>query len=200
MEAVPIGYYLARKSRENGALSADPNRLDIQSATEAWYQKGLAEGLLQAKEACDAAILRQQEECRLHIAAARRAWSETEGALLARQIGEAAANLQDDIASSAARILKPLVAKEIADRAIAKLASELEKLFSHADAIHLKISGPADLVCELRTRIPKHISVVITESDSQDVAVFVNKTTIETRLNEWFSRIGVHDDDKGREP
>jgi hypothetical protein len=191
MEPVPIGFFLDRRSRESAGISGDPNRLDIQAATEVWYQKGLIEGAQQAKAECDAALATREQECKFWIEAARKSWAESEGASLARQIGGAASALKAEIASLAASILRPLIARELADQALAKLAFEIEKLLSHDDAIQLKISGPADLVFELRKRIPQHAIVTVVEGDKPEVTVFANKTVIETRLSEWLARIGV---------
>src|SRR5208282_433653 len=161
MEAVPIAYYLNRKSRESGGISGDPNRLDIQAASEVWFQEGLTEGMRQAKASCDAAVARREEECKLWIEASRKDWSEMEGASLAREIARAAAGIKAEIADAAARILRPIVAAKLADEALAKLAIEIEKLLSQEDAIHLKISGPADLVTELRKRLPPYVAVTV---------------------------------------
>ncbi len=197
MEPVPIGFYLDRRSRESAGVSADPNRFDIQAATEVWYQKGWLEGMQQAKADCDAAIAKKEQECKLWIEAARKNWSETEGASLARQIAGTASSLAAGIADTAAHILRPLVARELVEQALAKLASEIEKLLSHDDAIHLKISGPADLVFELREQLPPHVVVTVLAGDNPEVTVFANKTVFETRLSEWLARIGV--DSHGQE-
>jgi len=192
MEAVPIAYYLNRKSRESGGISGDPNRLDIQAASEVWFQEGLTEGMRQAKASCDAAVARREEECKLWIEASRKDWSEMEGASLAREIARAAAGIKAEIADAAARILRPIVAAKLADEALAKLAIEIEKLLSQEDAIHLKISGPADLVTELRKRLPPYVAVTVLAGEKPEVTVFANRTVIETRLSEWFARIGVN--------
>lgn len=197
MVAVPITFYLERKSREKSGVSADPTPPGIQAATELWYEKGFAEGLAQAKAGCDAGLARREEEYKLSIEATRKRWAETEGATLARQIEEAVAALKADIADAAARILRPLVAQELTGAALAKLSSEIEKLLSHDDAINLKISGPGDLVFELRKRIPPNAAVTVLAGDKPEVTVFANKTVIETRLGEWLERIGV--DGRARE-
>jgi hypothetical protein len=199
METLPIGLYLDRKSRESMGISGNPNRIDIQAATEVWYQKGIEDGMEQARASCDAAIAKQQEECQLSIEAARRLWSETESGSLARQIESAAAAIKADIADAAARVLKPLVAQAIIGQALAKLASEIEKLLSHDDAINLKISGPADLVSELRKQIPPQTAVTLLAGDKPEITVFANKTVIETRLSEWLARVGVDSHAKEQE-
>ncbi len=191
MEAVPIKFYLDRRSRESSNISGDPQRVDIQAAVEVWHQKGIMEGLEQAKASCEAAVAKQRDECKLMIEAARKAWSETDSASLARQIESAADAIKLDIADAVARILKPLVAQALIGQALAKLASEIDKLLSRDDAIQLKISGPADLVSELRKRIPPHTAVTFLVGDKSEVTVFANKTVIETRLGEWLARIGV---------
>ena len=105
--------------------------------------------------------------------------------------------IKTDIADAVARILRPLVAQKIVDEALAKLVHEIEKLLSFEDAIHLKISGPADLVFELRKNIPSNAIVTVLAGDKPEVTVIANKTVIETRLSEWLARVGV--DSNGQE-
>ncbi len=200
MTAVPISHYLERKSRESTGISRDPTPLDIQTATEGWYEKGFTEGSAHAKSACDAALTRREEECKLRMEAARKSWSETEGAALAAQITTAASALKADIADSIARILRPLVAQKLAAEALAKLASEIENLLSHDDAIHFKVSGPPDLVFELRKHIRPNAVVSVVAGDKPEVTVCANKTVIETRLSEWLARIGVYARAQEQEP
>ena len=119
---------------------------------------------------------------------------------LGQQIADAAATIKTDISDAVARILRPLVAQKIVDEALAKLAHEIEKLLSFEDAIHLKISGPADLVFELRKSIPSNAIVTVQAGDKPEVTVIANKTVIETRLSEWLERVGVDSHGQEREP
>ena len=105
-----------------------------------------------------------------------------------------------DIADVVARILRPLVGQKLAEEALAKLAQEIDKLLSSEDAIHLKISGPADLVFELRKNIPPNAIVTVLTGDKPEVTVIANKTVIETRLGEWLARVGVVSNGPEREP
>jgi hypothetical protein len=194
MVAVPITFYLERRSRENAGLSNAPSSVDIQTATEIWYEKGFKEGMEHAKAACDAKLAAREEECKQWIEAARKVWTEAEGAVLGRQIADATACLKTDIADAVARILRPLAAQKLADEALSKLVQEIEKLLSFEDAIHLKISGPADLVFELRKNIPSNAIVTVLAGDKPEVTVVANKTVIETKLGEWLARVGVDSD------
>ena len=106
MAAVPLTLYLARRDRNHDGLSCGPNVPDIRAATEAWYQKGLAEGMEKAKEACEAAIARKEEDCKSRLDKARRNWSKTQGALLAQQTASAIASLKSEIEETVARILR----------------------------------------------------------------------------------------------
>ncbi len=200
MVAVPITFYLERKGRESAGLSGEPAQLGIQTATEVWYEKGFMEGLAQAKTSCDAALARREEECKLSMEGARKSWSEAEGAALAALIANSASALKTDIADTVARILRPLVAQKLTAEALAKLASEIENLLSYDDAIHFKVSGPADLVLELREHIRANAVVTVAAGDKPEVTVFANKTVIETRLSEWLARIGVYGRAQEQEP
>jgi len=191
MAAVPLTLYLARREQEGTPSSGAPNQLDIQASTEAWYQKGIAEGMERARAACDAAIARKEEDCRARLDQARKNWSETEGAVLGQQTRNAITALHNEIGETVARILRPLAEKAIVEEALSKLAVEIGKLLSDDDAIRLRISGPSDLISQLRHLMPQNVPLTVVEGESPEVAVFANKTVIETRLHEWLECIGV---------
>ncbi len=192
MEAVPLTLFLARRDRDYEDLSGVPRPIEIQAATEAWYEKGVADGIEKAKAACDAAIAKKDEECRIRVEQVRKAWSESESARLALQINRALAALKSEIEAGVARILAPLMEKKLADEALAKVGVEIGKLLSDDDAIRLKVFGPSDLISELSKRIPANASITMIAREQPEVTVFANRTVIETRLNEWLARLGVH--------
>ena len=135
MEAVPLMAYLARRDRDYDEVSRHPKPVDVQAATEAWYDKGLADGRQKAKGDCDEAIRRHEEESKAKLDRARKIWAETESAALARQTASAIAALKAEIEDGVARILRPLLEKRLVDEALTKLAIEMGKLLSDDDAI-----------------------------------------------------------------
>ncbi len=192
MEAVSLTLFLARRDRNYDKVAGNPDPVDVQASIEAWYEKGLAEGMQKAKDACNAAILQQEQDLKAKLELARKTWAETEGAALAQQTANAIAALKEEMEDAVARILRPLLEKRLVDEALAKLAIEIGKLLSDDDAIRFKISGPPDLVSQFRERIPETVPVVTIGGDRPEVSVFANKTVIETRLSEWLARIGVN--------
>jgi len=200
MVAVPLSFYLDRRNREAKGSSGAPTPLEIQTTTEVWYNKGFREGIEHARAGCDAKLAAGEEECKLWTENARKVWVEAEGARLGQQFAAAVSTIRTDISDAVERILRPLVAQKIVDEALAKLAHEIEKLLSFEDAIHLKISGPADLVFELRKSIPSNAIVTVQAGDKPEVTVIANKTVIETRLSEWLERVGVDSRGQEREP
>ncbi len=191
MAVVPLTLFLARRDRNKVDLSGTPEIPDIRAATEAWYQKGIAEGMEKAKDAFEALKAQKEEEFKSRLAQARKSWAQTQSVLLAQHTAAAIADLKSEIEETVARILRPLVEKTLAEQALSKFAIEIEKLFSADDAIRLKISGPSDLVSQLNELLPQHVSATIIEGDTPEVTVLANKTVIETRLNEWLECIGV---------
>lgn len=199
MVAIPVAFYLDRRKRQGTGLSGEPSHLDIQAATQLWYEKGIQDGMERVVAGCNSKLAAREDECRQWIEAARKEWSETEGARLGDRMDEAMSKIETNIADTVARILKPLVAKEIVEEVLVKLVREIEKLLSFEDAIHLKISGPEDLVFELRKHIPPNAMVTVLAGDNPEVTVIANKTVIETRLSEWLARVGVDSNGKERE-
>jgi hypothetical protein len=191
MAGVPLISFLERKHRELTGASAIPTAEDIQTTTEIWYEKGFREGTEHVKASCDAKLEVKEQECKAWIESARKVWAEAEGARLAQQLADAEASIKTDISNAVARILGPLAAQKLVDEALAQLAHEIDKLLSSEDAIHLKISGPADLVFELRKSIPSNAIVTVLAGERPEVTVTANKTVIETKLSEWLERIRV---------
>jgi hypothetical protein len=192
MEAVPLTLFLARKGQDKVEdASGGVNRVDIQAAADAWYQKGLIEGKESAKQILDAALARKDEEHKFRIDLARKIWAETEGARLAQQTMDAIEAMKVEIEETIARVLKPLVEKRLVEEALAKLAIEIGRLLSDDDAIRLRICGPADLVSQLTSRIAPNVSITVADGDQPELTVLANKTIIETRLTEWLAHIGV---------
>jgi hypothetical protein len=192
MEGVPLTLFLARRDRSHEDHAGRLEPADVQAATEAWYQKGLVDGMEKARASCDAELAAQQEDFNSRLDDQRRTWSETESAVLADHTSRAVDALQAEIEGTLAGILKPLLAQNLIEEALAKLAIEIGKLLSDDDAIKLKIFGPSDLVGRLKDRMQTTASVTVTARDQPEVAVFANKTVIETRLNEWLACIGVN--------
>ncbi len=193
MAAVPLTLYLARRDGiQDNPAGGGPSETDIRAAAEASYQKGLMEGMEKAKEACEAAIAQKEEDCKFRLDQARKTWAQIQAAVLAKQTAEAFANLKSEIGEAVARILRPLLEKQLVDEALAKLAIEIQELTSDDDAIRLKICGPSDLVAELSKQIPPSIPFTTVTGDYPEVTVFANKTVLETRLNEWLACVGVN--------
>jgi hypothetical protein len=191
MEGVPLSLFLARRDRIYDDHSEQLEPSDVQAATEAWYQKGLLDGMDKARASCDAELAAQREDFNRRQEQERRNWSETESAVLADNISRAVDALQAEIGEMLAGILRPLLAQRLIEESLAQFAIEIGKLLSDDDAIKLKIFGPSDLVSRLKDRIPMTASVTVTVRDQPEVAVFANKTVIETRLNEWLACTGV---------
>ncbi len=191
MAVVPLTTFLARRDGTSTEGSGVTHLQAIREAAEAAYQKGMAEGIERAKQVCEAALAQNENEFKSRLDQMRRTWVQKQGALLARQSGDALASLKSEIEETVARILRPFVAKALLEEALSKLAIEIEKLLSEDNAIQLKITGPADLISELKNLIPNNAPVTVLEGDAPEVTVFANKTVIETRLNEWLDCIGV---------
>jgi hypothetical protein len=192
MAVVPLMLFLARRDGTHGnTASGGPEIPDIRAASEAWYQKGIAEGMEKAREVSEAAIAQKEEECKSRLIQARRSWSQTQAALLAQLTTASIAGLKSEIEETVARILRPLVEKALVEDALSKFGIEIGKLLSDDDAIRLRISGPSDLVSQLGSLIPQNVPVTIIEGDTPEVTVFANKTVIETRLHEWLECTGV---------
>jgi hypothetical protein len=121
------------------------------------------------------------------LASAREAWCNEEGPRLADQIVTAIRDLEDRIAESAERVLRPFLAQAVRDQAIGQLRTIMHELTSTQPGVTLEVSGPEDLLNAIRTSLPSwlnNVSYVV--NDASDIQVKAGASVIETRIAAWL--------------
>ena len=120
---IPIAQYLNQfgraeptqgdRARERIAENAnpfDPRRLDAR--VEEAFKRGRREGLAAARDECEAAFAAERRQWDEREAEQRIAWQANEYAQLADKIEGAMVAIEDELARSVARILKPFLVEE----------------------------------------------------------------------------------------
>lgn len=150
------------------------------------FTKGFESG----KAAAAAQLAEQKALHTKELAAAREAWTQQEGARLAEQLATGRSEIESRLADVAARALKPFIAAELHNRAIADLVESLKVLLVQEAGAAVSISGAPDLLEVLRARLEGKIeNVSYHPSQACDVRVTVGQTELETRLGTWMAKI-----------
>jgi hypothetical protein len=160
---------------------------DLAERVEDAYSRGIEEGKRAAE--AETVVLLEQQKAALDqsLAAAREAWCNEQGPRIAEQIGTAIRDMEDRIADSAERVLRPFLAQAVRDQAIGQLRAIVNELIATNPGITLEISGPEDLLNATRTSLSSsaaNTSYVVNEAC--DVQVRLGASVIETRISAWL--------------
>jgi hypothetical protein len=198
MNAAPIARYLLELDADDDArataafrpTAGEPSTASKAAMVEEAHAKGFESG----KAAAEAQIAGKLEERdalhRKELASARDAWVQLEGGRLAEQLVKGLEELEARLADTTARILKPFLATELHRRAIDDLVESLTVIRARDKATVIDVSGAADLLEALRTRLAGKLdNVTYHPSQACDVRVTVGQTVLETRLGAWMARI-----------
>jgi hypothetical protein len=203
MRPIPIAQYLAQFGRaeptevqlprRDGALlkvRPIPVREDIEARLEEAFERGRQEGLAAARAEAAEALARDQADREQHALDDRLAFRAAEYAQLADKIMAGLVDLEDRIAASVARILKPYLTQEHSKRVTQALSDNLTRILSGDAPAVLKISGPEYMLSALRERLLTHPVVVeYSVEDGVDVTVDAQQTVIKSQLQAWIDHI-----------
>jgi hypothetical protein len=198
MNAAPIARYLLELDADDDARATAAFRPTAgkpsTASKAAMVEEAHAKGFESGKAAAEAQIAGKLEERdalhRKELASARDAWVQLEGGRLAEQLVKGLEELEARLADTTARILKPFLATELHRRAIDDLVESLTVIRARDKATVIDVSGAADLLEALRTRLAGKLdNVTYHPSQACDVRVAVGQTVLETRLGAWMARI-----------
>ncbi len=125
--------------------------------------------MVKGGESARAEIAQELNELRAshrnELETARKIWVEEAGDQSIRLIGKALADLEAGISQSLQQVLAPFIEKIIPLAAMGELEKILESALKDDFKGPLFLSGPEDLVAELKTRLkPREIDVIVETS------------------------------------
>lgn len=198
MSAVPAARYLA----DFGAGGESPvaplarNKTPINEAAEAAarldeaFARGVDAGRSAADAEFEARLAEHHAESEARLAAEREQWVTVTGEDLANRLQTAVQEFEMRVAETTARVLKPFLAAEIHRQAIAELQANLGALLTTDAGANLSISGPADVLENLRQHLAdRAINATFTPADTCDVRIVAGAATLETQLKSWMARL-----------
>ncbi|WP_267428269.1 hypothetical protein [Methylobacterium sp. GC_Met_2] len=171
---------------------SSPPPPDLDAIAAAARLEGRREGEAAVRAAVEAAVKAEREAAAATLAEARQHWVETESTLLAGAITGQARMVEERLAQSLARVLRPFLAEALRQEAIADLHATLASLVADDQAGTLAVTGPADLVAALVRRLdlpPERVA--ITAGGGPDLRIRSNGTLVETRLGAWGERLAA---------
>jgi hypothetical protein len=204
MKPIPIAQYLnqfgrveagqgERGQRESVLLRPRPlpaPPVDIETRLAEALEKGRQQGLADGRAEMAAALDFERSRAAEREAAERLAWQAGEYGRLADKIEVAFGELEDRIARSVARILKPFLNEERVKQVTQALCDNLSRILSNESPSALKITGPEALLRVLREQISAHaVNVDYVAADGVDVTIETHQTIIRSQLQAWVDHL-----------
>lgn len=182
--ALPVAYYLRDLSGEPAQRGDGTSEMEIR--VQDAHARGVLEGRAAAQAEHDADLAGQIALFEQKLAAERQRWSTEEGVHLGDLIATAMDDLERRIAEQVSRILRPVLAEEVRNRAVARLAQELSGMLAKGDYAKITVSGPRDLLDALEVRLAGgRGGLSFVAADTADLVVSADDTILETRIGAW---------------
>lgn len=173
-----------------GPILADDCALSIELAQEEGNAEGAAEALAAACAEHEAALARERLLFETRLSDERAKWTQDESARLSQKIDLALAEIEADIAHSAARVLRFFLSETLRRKVVEQLAHEVGVLLNDKKHPIIKISGAEDLIDALRDKLSAFSAAIDYAPDrSTDVKVVADQTIIDSRIEAWIERI-----------
>lgn len=148
--------------------------------------KARAEERETARKALEEAIAAERIRHEREMDEQRAAWVEQQGLQLATQIESALDRIETMLAEKTANILRPFVSDAYRRQVLAEFEGAVATLLTGRDAGLLKISGPGDLLSEVRSHLGRHADAIeFVPGEFPEVEVLSRDTLVQTQLNSW---------------
>lgn len=174
------------------AWSPEREQEEIEARIAAAREAGYAEGV----EAAQAEAAAEREQAREafdgELAAERQRWVAQEAESLTEKLAAALQQMQETLAECVGQVLRPFVIDALRRQMIEELVGHVGSVAASHDEIAMKISGPEDLIAELREKLGTlPLAIDYEVIDGVDVQVVTAQTMIETQLKAWIDLIDM---------
>ena len=197
MSAAAVSRFLTDFAHEGGRdTAAGRGAAEVAAAKQATlkieeaHTRGVEAGRTAARTEFLTEFAKQRTNFDRQLAAERQRWVAEEGARIADTLLAELRELEARIAETTARVLKPFLAAQLRERAIADLCADIEAVIGNDTGVGLHICGPADLMDAVRERLAgKPIAVTYAPGEGCDLRVSIGQATLETQLGGWMARL-----------
>jgi hypothetical protein len=203
MRPIPIAQYLNQFGKADPSQAERVQRdsvllrprvlsvpADIEVRIQEALERGKLEGLAAGRAEAAASLALERADWDEQENERRAAWQANEYARFAERIDRAMTAVEDNLAATVARILKPFLIEERVKRITESLSESLSMILSKDAPAVLKITGPEALLGVLRDKMSSHaVAVEYVAAEGLDVTVEANQTIIKSQLQAWIDHI-----------
>jgi flagellar biosynthesis/type III secretory pathway protein FliH len=168
----------------------EQNATDLAEQIKSAYARGRDEGAASVRAEFQTWQVEERARFVSQLSDQRKAWAAEEAQVLANGIRDGLRQIESTLADAATEILKPFLTIAVQHQVMGELRQLLASIMPGKGEITIHISGPEDLAGKLRESLSRQgISIKYTVSESCEVRIAIARTTIETRLGAWLSRV-----------
>lgn len=154
------------------------------------YDRGRAEGYALAKAEFEQKLEREQQVYADKLAEERQKLVNETAAKLAADVTEVGNELQDKIAGVTARILEPMIFNAAQKQAVNSFIEHLSSIATDVRRPVLRLSGPADLLDLIRTKLGvRAIAIELRPGPEVEASITIDQVVLETQLQVWANRL-----------
>jgi len=174
-------------TRHSAAKSAPPKPAAPQDDP---YQRGKLEGYAAALTEYEQKLADERSKFGVELADARQKWLNETADKIADGVKDVGNQLEAKIAQVVGRILEPLITNVVQKQAVATFVEQLSSITSDSRRPTLRISGPAELLDAVRSKIGvRAMAMEFRTAQTADVSVVVDQAVLETQVKLWAERL-----------
>jgi hypothetical protein len=162
------------------------------------FENGRQAGRAAATADAEDWVARLREDHAAALEAARQAWADEVATVLAAQVPQALAAIEDRLSDTVGRLLRPFLETELRDAASRALIEQVTPLLNGTDGALIRVCGPHLLVETLRRVFPAQSPVSFEDTATTEATITVGETVIETRIEAWIARLDGNGPDRRR--
>jgi hypothetical protein len=171
---------------EDTALITEKTEQLIQDA----YAQGKADAELELASRHAENIEHIQMEFNEHLLAEKQRWIEDESIKISAEFQNALTHMQIEFGKLVCRALTPFLKKKISAMALSQTEELLISALDGREKVHLKISGPDDLVAALKTKtFTENATFEMNENTEAEVQASCDEFAITTQINFWLHKL-----------
>lgn len=154
------------------------------------YQRGKLEGYAAALTEYEQKLADERSKFGAELADARQKWLDETAGKIADGVKDVGNQLEAKIAQVVGRILEPLITNVVQKQAVATFVEQLSSITSDSRRPTLRISGPAELLDAVRSKIGvRAMAMEFRTTQTADVSVVVDQAVLETQVKLWAERL-----------
>jgi hypothetical protein len=160
-----------------------------EALVEAARDEGRAEGRAAAQAFFETILANQKRDYEKRLGEERNSWTGEESAKLSLSLTQAVAQFEERLAECVDAVLRPFLIESLRRQMIDELVSDVGVLLASDENPVIEISGAADLLAALQTRLSSTLAAIdYKPNDAIDVRIVAHNTIIESQLRAWIER------------